>query len=104
MLAYLIIGSLHSDHKFIGRIFSTRYGINSGKIFNVASGLFKAPGNLLMLFYDILKICVLEYIIRSIHWAKEGHPANGIDMEKEAYSGLREIIAITSIKKINATV
>jgi len=57
-----------------------------------------------MLFYDILKICVLEYIGRSIHWSKEGYPANGIDMEKEAYSGLREIIAITSIKKINATV
>jgi hypothetical protein len=66
MLAYLIIGSLPSDHKFIGMIFSTRYGINSSKIFNVASGLSRAPGNLFILFYDILKICVLEYIIRPI--------------------------------------
>jgi hypothetical protein len=42
MLAYLIIGSLASDHKFMGRIFSTRYVINSSKIFVIASELSKA--------------------------------------------------------------
>jgi hypothetical protein len=104
ILAYLIIGSLTSDHEIMGRIFSTRYGINSGKIFSVASDLSKTPGILLMLFYDILKICVLEYICATNIPGNGGNYAKGIDIGNEAKIRLEEIIAKTFIKKINATV